>query len=114
MSLQEVKAKTTKGDRADEVFTVKVDLPDNLAEAKEKYGEEIVFSRFSASVVIDLQSAMRSAIAKDGADPASVQAAAEEWSPSVKARGKTMDEKIRDLLGKLSDEERRDLLGEYV
>ena len=114
MSLQEVKAKITTGDRAGDVYVVKIDLPETISEATEKYGEEVVFSRFSASLTIDLQSAMRSAIAKDGATAETVQTVADEWNPSVKARGKTMDEKIRDLLGKLSDEERRDLLGEYV
>ena len=114
MSLQEVKAKITTGDRAGDVYVVKIDLPDTISEATAKDGEEVVFSRFSAALTIDLQSAMRSAIAKDGADAASVQDVADAWNPSVSARGKTMDEKIRDLLGKLSDEERRDLLGEYV
>lgn len=113
MSQQVVAAKVTEGDRSGEVFEVKIDLPESIEEALEMYGPEISFSHLSASVIIALQSFVRIQIKKDGATPESVQEAVDKWRPGTKQRGRTMAEKVQDMLGKLSDEERADLLAEY-
>lgn len=112
MALEPVKAQVKSGDRADEVFEVKYDIPANVAEALDRFGEEIVYSRFRGSLVIDLQSFMRRQIEKDGADSATVQEAASSWKPGVRAAGKTTAEKLSVLLGKLTPEERAEALAE--
>ena len=114
MGLEEVKAQVKSGDRANEVFSVKYDVPANTEEAIQRFGEEVVYGRFRGSLVIDLQSFMRRQIEKDNADDATVQAAVDSWAPGVRAAGKTPQEKIGSLLAKLTAEERRELLQELV
>jgi DNA-directed RNA polymerase specialized sigma24 family protein len=114
MSLQEVQAKVTQGTRADEIFTVKYDLPDTTEEAIQRFGTEVVFSRLMASLTIDLQSFMRTQIQKDKATAESVQEACNGWMPGVRKRGKTREEKLRDMLSAMSPEERAELLSEYL
>jgi hypothetical protein len=119
MSLQEIDAKVTKGERAGQVFTAKVEIPDSIDEALalERSGAwptGAVYSRFAASLIIDVQSAMRTAIGKDGATAELVQAAVGDWKPGVKAKGKTVVEKLQDMMGKLTEEERRALLEEFL
>ncbi len=112
MALAQVEAKTTKGTRAGQVFTVNYDIPETLDEAKERFGEEVVYSNFRQSMTISLQSVMRGAIQADNATPESVQEAADKWQPGVKRQGKSKAEKISDLFADLSDEERQELLSQ--
>lgn len=114
MSLQEVQAQVTSGDRKEQIFSVKMDLPDTLDESRQRYGDEVVFSRFMASLIIDAQSAMRTEIRKDSATVESVQTKMSEWSPKLKARGKTVAEKVQSLLAGLTEEERAAVLAEYL
>lgn len=114
MSVEVIEAKVTKGDRAGEVFKANFDLPQNVNEALEKYGEEIVYSRFKSSLVIDVQACMRNAITKDGATPETVQAAVDEFKPGIKQKGKSMAEKVHDMLANMSEEERREFLADYL
>lgn len=116
MSLQEVSAQITDEGhaRAGQDFTVKVDLPDSIQEATQRYGEELVYNRFMASLVIDLQSAMRTQIRKEEFTEAKLQAHIDEWKPKLKARGKSVPEKISDMLAKLTPEEREAVLAQYV
>ena len=114
MALEEVKAQVKSGDRANEVFVIKHDIPATIDEAVQRFGEEIVYSRFRGSYVIDLQSFMRRQIEKDGATQDTVQEASDAWRPGVRAAGKSPQEKIGTLLAKLSPEERRELLAELV
>jgi len=114
MSLQEISAQVTKGTRANVPYTVKYDVPETVNEAITRYGEEIVYSRFAASFVIDLQAFMRGQIQKDEATPESVQLAVTEWKPGMKKRGKSVVEKLQDMLASLSDEERAALLAEFA
>lgn len=114
MSLQEVEAKVTKGDRANEVFTVNYDIPDNIEDAIKRFGEEVVHSRFAASLTIDLQSFVRTQIQKDGATPATIQTAVDAWVPGVRKRGKTGEERLREALAAMPAEERLALLAPYL
>jgi hypothetical protein len=114
MALEEVTAKVTAGDRADEVFAVKYDLPATIEEAKQKYGEEVVYSRFRQSLVIDLQSFMRTHIKKDGATPGTVQEAVDQWAPGVRQAAKPLTERIADLMKRMTPDERREFLEEYL
>lgn len=114
MSTQSVSAKVVGGDRAGEEFEVKVDLPDTLEEARERYGDDITYSHVTASLRIALQSFMRIQIKKDGATIETVQAAVDDWKPGTKQRGRTLAEKIEEMMGKLSDDERQELLNEFL
>ena len=113
MALQEVNAQVAKGERKGEVITINYDLPQTVDEALQRYGEEVVFSRFQSSLVIDIQSAMRTKIRK-GLNQDEIQAEMEKWEPQVKAVGRTKEEKVRDLLSKLTPEERAELLSEFM
>lgn len=116
MSLQEVTAQITDEGhaRAGQDFTVKVDLPDSINEAIKQYGEEIVYNRFMASVVIDLQSSVRTQIRKEDFAASNLETYFTSWKPKLKARGKSVSEKIGDMLGKLTPEEREAVLSQYV
>jgi hypothetical protein len=114
MALEEVTAKVTSGDRSDEVFAVKYDVPGTIDEAREKFGDEVVYSRFRQSLVIDLQSFMRTHIKKDGATPETVQEAVNGWAPGVRQPAKPLSERLADLMKKMTPEERREFLEEYL
>jgi len=111
MSLEEVKAKTSD---MEEHVLAQFDFGDGLDEAIEKFGEDVVFARYKASAVIDLQSAMRGWI-KQKKPNEEIAKLASEWKPGTRqSRGKTKEEKARDALGRLSDVERAALLEEYM
>lgn len=116
MSLQEVGAQITDEGhaRANQEFTVKVDLPDSTQEAITRYGEELVYNRLMASLTIDLQSAMRTQIRKEDFSVEKLEAHIAEWRPKLKARGRSVPEKITDMLAKLSPEEREAVLAQYM
>ena len=121
MSLQEVTAQITgEHARAGIDYTVKVDLPDTLGQAVEMYGEDLVYNRLMSSLTIDCQSAIRTQIKKDNATIESIQAYFTElddgkgWRPKLKARGKSVPEKIQSMLSSLTDEERAAVLAEYM
>lgn len=114
MSLQEVSAQVRTGDRANQVFTVKMDIPDTIQEAISKYGEEIVFSQFMASLIIDAQARMRGEIKKDDCTPEKVQAVMSEWTPKTRAPARPLSERIAELLRNMSEEERKEFLAEYI
>lgn len=114
MSIQEITAKVTKGDRANVEYTIKHDVPETLGEAVSRFGEEIVYSRFLASYVIDLQAFMRGQIAKDEFTLDKMQEAVNNWRPGLKKRGKSVTEKLQEMLASLSEEERAALLAEFT
>ncbi len=77
-----IKAKSPKaGGKEVEVI---VDLGDNLQDAITKFGEDVVFSNFLASVKITAQSAIRRYTEK-GLDDAAIQAKLSAWKPGVAA-----------------------------
>lgn len=87
--------------------TVEYDFGENLEDAVAKFGDEVVFSAFKRSAVIDLQSNMRRWIL-NGDD---CQEKADEWQPGVKTiTRKSPVEKLRDLLKGKSPEEIATLL----
>lgn len=114
MAIQQVSAKVTSGTRANEDFVVNVNLPENLEEAKTQYSEDVVFSNVMSSVVIALQSFIRTQIKKDAATLESVQLAVDSWKPGVKVRGRTPLEKAQAILASLSPEDRAELLGDLA
>ncbi|KKK50618.1 hypothetical protein LCGC14_3123230 [marine sediment metagenome] len=109
MALQAINVKIQGGEQ----YTVQFDVPETLEEAKERWGEDVVYSRFKASTVIDLQSGMRGVIRADDFSADKLQLYAESWKPGVKTRGRTKDERLIDALDALSDEDRAELLSKY-
>lgn len=104
----------------EESLKITFDMPENVKEAIDHHtaqglnGEDIVFSRYKASLIIDLQAFMRSHMKGDDAVTTSdaLQALVDEWKPGTKAKGKSPAEKVRDLFGRLSAEEREEVLAE--
>ncbi len=83
-----------------QLLTVEYSFGENLAEAVELFGEDIVHAHFTAHAVVSLQSRMRSA-AKQGQD---VQEAISNWKPGqVTRRGKTPVEKALADFGKMDE-----------
>lgn len=95
--------------------TVQYDFGENVLDAVDKFGEEVVFTNFKQSAVIALQSRMRSLVvgSKDtpGVRGKALQKAVSEWKPGVKTiTRKSPAEKIKGLLEGKSPEEIAELL----
>lgn len=106
----QVGAKITDGPACQVNFT----MDENIKEAVDRYGEDVVFSRYKASLVIDLQSFLRGQMKSDPPkDVAEIQGAVDEWAPGVKAKGRSPAERARDIFGKLSEDDRKSLLEEF-
>lgn len=112
---REVQAQVKSGDRANEVFTVKYEMPTTIDEAREMWGDEVVFSQLMGAVVISLQSYMRQQIQKDNATADSVQEACSTWTPK-RGRGpaRPISERAEELLKKMDPETREALLREFL
>lgn len=109
MSNMKIEAKLTDS----EPVSVEYDFGDTLAEAVEKFGEEVVFTRYKAAAVIDLQALMRNMIRAQKSED-EIREAVSEWKPGVRQlKGKSKEERARELLGKLSAEERAAILAEF-
>ncbi|MCP3678754.1 MAG: hypothetical protein GY721_14625 [Deltaproteobacteria bacterium] len=93
----------------DEPVKVEFDVPETIEAAVAQFKEEVVFSRFRAQIIVDLQAYMRSLI-KAEKTPDEIQEAVNAWEPGVKQKGKSPSEKARDMFSKLSDEDRAALL----
>lgn len=112
MSKQQVTAKLQDSPLS---ATAEYDFGDNLAEARELFGDEVVFSRAKASLVIDVQAYIRALLKQDPPKEAEeIAKLVSEWRPGVKARGKTLEEKIAHLFGQLSEEKKAELLSRYM
>lgn len=110
MTAIKVEAKLTDG----EPVAVDYDFGDNLAQAVELFGEEVVFTRYKAAAVIDLQALMRNMIRAQKTED-EIGEAVSEWKPGVRQlKGKSKEERARELLGKLSAEERAAILAEFA
>lgn len=115
MANETYSAKLTNSDPVE----VDYDFGGNLEEAVATFGEEVVFARYKASAIIDLQSLVRGQIRKvkegETIDVAKIQGVVAEWVPGVRqARGKSSEEKAKDAIGKLSPDARAALLAELM
>lgn len=117
-----VSAKLSNSDRSVEV---EYNFGETLAEAVELFGEEVVFSRFKAAAVVDLQALIRRGLTpktdKEGNEIESaktdeeIAASVAEWKPGVKqVTRKSKAEKIKDLVADMSDEDREALLASIM
>lgn len=110
----EVSAKTDIKDKEGKVVksvngAVSYDFGDNLAEAVKKFGEPIVFSKFVAQAVIDLQANMRRTLVAGG----DLKAMAAAWKPGVTVQ-RTVDPiaAAKNKYAQMSPEERAKFLAE--
>lgn len=92
-----------------EVVSVSWNPPANLADATSQWGEDVVFNKLLAGIVIDLQSGLRRNIAKT---PEELQAFADTFKPGIRTSGprKSDLEKVTDAAEKMTPEQRRDLI----
>jgi hypothetical protein len=97
-------------DRVGQEFEVTKELPGNIQEATEMYGEEVVFSRFRGALVIDLQSFMRTQIKKKDFTEDTLQAAVDAWSPGTRGPGVSMATKAENLMASMSEDDLKALL----
>ena len=103
--MTEVSAKAPKVDKE---ATVIVDLGENVDDAVARFGGDVVFSNYLASVKINVQSAIRRYL-EAGLDSNAIQAKFENYKPGV-----TMDRVIDPIaalaakLQKMTPEERED------
>lgn len=107
---------TSLSDESRDSIIVEYNFGDNLADAVEKFGEDVVFARFVSAARVDLQGYVRGLMRKtneegdfEHSDDVIVQKAG-EWRPSMRKPGKSAKEKTLDLIDKLSDEEREELM----
>ena len=109
MTTKKIEAKLIDG----EPVSVDYDFGDTLAEAVSKFGEEAVFTRYMAAAVIDLQAYMRNMIrAEKTEDDIRNEVAA--WIPGARqSKGKSREERAREIWGKLSAGERAAILAEF-
>lgn len=95
--------------------TVTYDFGDNLDEAVEKFGADVVFARFKNAATVDLQALIRRHLdTAPDAKPktaAEIQELATAWKPGVVTRKrKSTSEKFEELFGQLSEADRQAML----
>lgn len=99
---------TAKAPKVEKEATIMVDLGDNVQDAIARFGEDVVFSNYLASVKINVQSAIRRYL-EAGLDANAIQAKFENYKPGV-----TMDRVVDPIaalaakLAKMTPEERED------
>ena len=114
MGLEDITAKLGKEDDAPSV-TVKYDFGDNLEDATDKFGDEVVYKRFRAAGVIDVQALIRRHMGgEEPKDQKAIQAIVDEWKPGVTKARKSQKDKALDALSKLSETDRDALLSELL
>jgi len=84
--------------------TIQYDFGDNLDDAINKFGGEVVFSNFVQSAKISLQALMRTRLEKGG----NVLELAEIWKPGIQLQRSAVDvlAQAKAKFGKMTQEER--------
>ena len=111
--MNKINAKASEADGAREL-TIEYNLGENLDEAVQLYGKEVVHQNFVADTVVKIQGIMRRLMGgKEPKNDKEIVAFFAEWKPVLKsARGKSQLDKTKDAYGKLSDEEKKVLLAQ--
>lgn len=111
MTEQSIAATVKLDDGKELVGEFTYDFGDNLQEAIEKFGEEVVYARFKAAVVVDVQGVARRLMSgKEPKKGKALQDAINEWKPGVQRSRKSKTEKALAILEGMSDEERQEFL----
>lgn len=98
--------------------SVEYDFGENLVEASELFGDDVVFSRFVSAATVDLQALIRRHLSsedKDGKSTAKsekeIQKLVAEWKPGVSTRKRvSASEKAQRAVDALSEDEKAALL----
>ncbi len=111
MSVKDVTATTTGSDRQ---VSVSYDFGDNLDQAVELFGAELVFNRYESAVTIDLQALIRRGIKAEKTDE-EIQELTNAWKPGIKqVIRKSAQEKIKDAFGAMSEEDKKAMLEQLM
>jgi len=106
MATQEVSARVEGNER---VVSVNFDFGENLLDAAERYGEDVVFTRYVAAAKVDLQSILRRGISAGKTD-SEIEDMCKAWKPGTRTVvGKSDMEKARDAIGRMTPEEKAKL-----
>jgi hypothetical protein len=116
MSNREITAKAGQEEDAPSA-TVVYDFGDDLEEAVELFGADVVYKRFLAAATVDIQALIRRGLTRVDKDkqpnPMSteeLQTQVSEWKPGVTKARKSKTEKAQEAFESLSEEERNALL----
>ena len=111
MAAKEIGAKAGTEEDAPSA-TITYDFGDDLDAAVERFGADVIFSRFVAAATVDLQALIRRNL--KGENPKSeseIQGLVDEWSPGISTRArKSPQEKAQAAIDALSDDEKATLL----
>lgn len=111
MTVQKIQARNGNDETALSA-EVEYDFGDNLEQAVAIFGGEVVFNRFKAASIVDLQALIRRHL--DGETPktqAEIQELVKEWKPGVSTRvRKDPKQKAEELFAALSPEDKQALL----
>lgn len=110
MAVTEVSAKYTGNEEKqlqERTIKANYDFGENLAEAIEKYGEEVVFSNYARQAKVSIQAYIRSQ-ADQGKSDAEIQEALDSYKLGVVQRsGKSKVAKASELFANMSDEDKK-------
>jgi len=117
MTAKTITAKAGTTDEAPSA-TVEFDFGDNLAEASELFGDDVVFSRFVAAATVDVQALIRRHLSsedKDGNSTAKseeeIQSLVAEYKPGTSTRKRvSASEKAQRAIDNLTEAEKAALL----
>ncbi len=124
MTAKVISAKAGTDDEAPSA-SVSYDFGENLAEAEELFGADVVFSRFVAAATVDIQALIRrhlkEGVDKDGKVTSEAKSEEEivaivaEYKPGTSTRTRvSATEKANRAIEKLSDEEKEALLASLM
>lgn len=94
-----------------ESCTVTYDFGEGMSDLVSKFGEEAVFSHARRSFIVALQSYVRGLMAQNKSQ-SEIQAAVDEWKPGNRRQGKSVQDRLFDLLSKLPPAERARVIKE--
>ena len=81
----------------------------NLEEAVELFGESVIFEKFRAQSVVNLQSFIRTQQNAEKSD-ADIKKSVADWRPGIKKAAIPKTERLKKDFDNLSDEEKKSLL----
>jgi len=105
-----------KNPSVDRALVIDYDFTENLTAAIAKFGEDVVFSSFTADAKVGLQAFVRARLAKVDEDymtDAEIIAEASQWVPGMRKQADPLA-KLQALLSKLSPEQRAALLEDAI
>lgn len=105
MSKETLAVKITSGDKAGATASFEYDLPDNLQEAIDKLGHEVVEAFAIRAIVVAVQGHARGLLGAGKTD-SEIQTAMDDWTPGMPRVAKSGEQKFEELWDKLTPEDR--------